>query len=154
MIKLKLILVLFAFYSINCFSQPCSKTYKWAGCKQHIRNYEIYQHPKITAVAIRDTLIYNVVFYGNRDYIISFCADKLYYPLSIKLLKPETREEIYDNAIDNYPESIGVGFYKTQALIFEVVLMSDKMDRDKLSVNDSICIGMIMNSKKIFSKIE
>jgi len=108
--------------------------------------------PKHTKVGINDTLTYNVVFYGGRDYIISFCTDQIYYPINIRLLQPETRKVLYDNATDDYLESIGVGVYNTQNLVLEVILMANKLGKEKIKSNDQVCLGMILQWKKLLSK--
>ena len=112
----------------------------------------IYMQPKHTKVGINDTLTYNVVFYGGRDYIISFCTDQIYYPINIRLLQPETRKVLYDNATDDYLESIGVGVYNTQNLVLEVILMANKLGKEKIKSNDQVCLGMILQWKKLLSK--
>jgi hypothetical protein len=153
--KFKIILLLFNLFAVICFSQDCNDYHHWADCRKSIkRNYSIYMEPKSTTFGIKDTMRYNVVFYGNRDYIITFCTDQMYYPINIRLLQPGTREELYDNATDDYCESFGVGFYNTQNLILEVVLLADKLDKDKIKSNDKVCVGMQMQYKKIFTKQE
>jgi|GEM_PF-1072154 len=156
--KFKIFLFLFSLFSIISYSQDCGDYYnyhKWVNCTKTIkRNYKIYTQPKNTRIGINDTLTYNIVFNGNRDYIISFCADQIYYPISIRLLQPETGIELYDNATDDYVSSIGVGFYKTQNLLIVITSMADKLAKDKIKGDDGTCVGMIMQWKKIFNKIE
>lgn len=153
--KLKIILFLFSLFSFICYSQDCSDYSKLADCrKSYKRHYNIYLQPKNATIGINDTLTYNIVFYGNRDYIVSFCAAQINHPINVRLLQPETGLELYDNATDNYCETFGVGFYNTQNLILEVTLMADKPDKDKLESKYKVCIGMILQWKKIFYKIE
>jgi hypothetical protein len=151
---LKFILLLLSVYSTNCFSQDCSKFDRWDECRPRIKGYSTYLQPRSIAVGINDTLTFNIVFEGNRDYILSFCANRLYYPIHVRLMKLGTKEEIYDNAVDKYCESIGVGFYNTQGLIVEITLLADKLGNAKLKRNEIVCVGLNMNSKKIFKKIE
>ena len=153
--KFKILFILIGLISINCFSQDCSDFQKLSKCKiKIIKNCKIYMQHKNAAIGINDTLTYNIVFYGNRDYIISFCADQKYYPLNIRLLQPETNEEIYDNAKDDYCGSIGVGFYNTQNLIIEVTLLADELDKDRIKSNEKVCVGLDMQWKKIFANLK
>ncbi|RPH31862.1 MAG: hypothetical protein EHM93_11790 [Bacteroidales bacterium] len=149
MIKIKFILLLLGLSSINAFGQDCSKFNRWAECRPRINHYQTYLQPKSIAVGINDTLTFNIVFEGNRDYIISFCANKLYYPIHIRLLKFDTKEEIYDNAADNYCVSIGIGFYKTQNLIVEISFLSELLGDKKYRMTDLVCVGMIMHWTRI-----
>jgi len=105
-------------------------------------------HTKHVSIGIIDTLTYNVVFTGNRDYIISFCADQNYYPLNIKLFESETKRQLYDNATSDYKESIKVRISNTQNIIIELTLMADKADSNKISKN-SVCVGMILQWRKL-----
>jgi len=144
--------ILFSLVSTIGYGQDCSRFNRWAECRPRIKDYETYLQPKAIAVGINDTLVFNVVFEGGRDYILSFCANKLYYPIHVRLMKAGTREEIYDNSIDNYCESIGIGFYKTQSLAIEISFLSDLLGDKGLKMNHIVCTGMIMHWKNIFKK--
>lgn len=144
--------ILFFLVSINSIGQDCDRFNRWAECRPRINDYTIYLQPKSIAIGINDTLTFNVVFEGNRDYILSFCANKLYSPIHVKLLNLGTRKLIYDNATDDYPESIGIGFYKTQTIIVKISLMADLLGDEKLDRYDIVCVGMIMHWRKISSK--
>ena len=153
--KFIIILFLSGFFSDFFYSQDCNDYSKFADCRRSIkRHYNMYLQPKNASIGINDTLTYNVVFYGNRDYIISFCADQIYYPINIRLLQPETRMELYDNTADNYCVSIGVGFYNTQNVIIEATFLATNLNKDKITSKDKLCVGMTMQWKKIFKNIE
>ena len=101
--KFKIIVSLFSLFLMFAYGQNCNDYENWSNCKIIIhRDYKIYMHPKNTPVDIKDTLIYNIVFNGNCDYIISLCTDQKYYPINIKLYDPATNKELYDNTKDNY----------------------------------------------------
>jgi hypothetical protein len=138
------ILLIFSLHSFYCFSQ----TDRWADCKPIIKNYNIYLQPKSIPIDLNKILSFHVVFEGNRDYIISFCVSNLYYPVHVRLLKLETGEEIYDNAKDNYPITIGVGIANTQSLIIEITLLANKLSRSERRNNDKVYVGLFMNWKK------
>jgi hypothetical protein len=154
--KIKIILILVTIFTVNSYGQDCDEFFnysKYTNCNKCIKaNYKIYLHPKHTNVGINDTLAYDIVFYGGRDYVISFCADQQYYPLHIRLLHPETKKVLYDNANDYYLESIGVGIYNTQNLIIEVIMLADNLREGKLKSKEKVCVGMILQWKKILSK--
>jgi len=150
--KIIYIFLLFGLYSSNAYSQDCNNQNQWDGCLKKSRYYDIYQSPQTNAITLNDTLTYNIVFIGNRDYIISLCSPDIYYPVSFKLFKQDSKEEIYNNASDDYIESVGVGFYNTQNIIIEVTLLADSTDIKNMNPDDKICIGMILHWKKIFKK--
>lgn len=145
MIKIRFILLLSSLFFINSFGQDCSKFNRWSECRPRIKNYNSYLQPKSIPVGINDTLTFNIVFEGNRDYILSFCANKLYYPIHIKLKKFGSKEEIYDNAVDNYCESIGIGFYRTQSLTVEISFIAELIEDERLFMTDVVCVGLIMH---------
>lgn len=149
-----ILFILFILFSVNCYSQDCSRFNRWAECRPRINDYNTYLQPKSVAVGVNDTIKFNVVFDGNRDYILSFCANKLYFPIKVRLLKPETSEALYDNTTDGYPQSIGVWISTTQSLIIEISLLADKLGDERLTRNDLVCVGLIMHWNKIFKKAE
>ena len=150
--KIKILLFLFSLFSSLNYSQQCDDYYnysKFVNCRHCLNSYyKIYMHTKHVSIGIIDTLTYNVVFTGNRDYIISFCADQNYYPLNIKLFESETKRQLYDNATSDYKESIKVRISNTQNIIIELTLMADKADSNKISKN-SVCVGMILQWRKL-----
>lgn len=109
-----------------------------------MRNCSKYMPPKTVMTGIYDTLRYNVVFYGDNDYIIAFCADRVYYPLNIRLVRPETGEIFYNNESDKYNRTIYVGFKKTQNCLIEVVLLAEHVKKEKLRQKENICVGMLL----------
>ncbi len=144
----QIVIFLLISFSSNCFGQDCSNFNRWNECRLRINDYNKYLQPKSIAVGLNDTLRFNVVFTGIRDYIISFCASKLYYPVNVRFLKPGTKELIYDNAADTYSDVIGIGFNKTQNIIIEVMLLAFKLGNDRLTFGDMVCVGMVMHWKK------
>jgi hypothetical protein len=88
------------------------------------------------------------VFQGNRDYIISFCADQIYYPLTIRLFEPETKKKLYDNASGDYKQSIKVGIINTQNLLIEVTFLADQVSKEK-AINKNACVSTILQWRRL-----
>ncbi len=154
--KLIIIFFVISIFSSIFYSQDCNdhNYYKWTSCNKTLkRSYKIYMQPKRTNIDLNDTLTYNIVFNSNSDYIISFCADQIYYPINIKLFQPESKKELYDNATDDYCTSIGVGFYNTQNVILEVTFLADRLGNSRKERNENVCVGMILQWKKIFKNM-
>jgi hypothetical protein len=150
--KVKYILLFFSLLTINSYSQDCSRFNRWVECRPRIKDYNTYLQPKSIAVNVNDTLSLNIAFEGNRDYILSFCASKLYYPIHVRLLKIGTREEIWDNASGDYCESMGISFLNPQNITLEVSLLADRLSVNKVKSDDVVCVGMIMHWKKIIKE--
>lgn len=151
----KILFFLLGLISINCPGQNCTDFQKLDNCKLRIiYRYVIYMQHKTAEIGIHDTLIYNVAFSANRDYIISFCTDQLYYPIHIRLLQPGTGKELYNNASDDYNESMVISLYNAQSIILEVKLMAKKLDKDRMKSKEKVCVGLDMQWKKIFPNLE
>lgn len=148
--KFNIVLLIFTLLSLNSFSQKCAKFEQWGDCRTIIKDYSTYLQPQRISIGINDTLNFNIVFEGNKDYILSFCAKNIYYPIKVRMLKSETKEELYNNSVDDYPTSIGFGFYRTQSLIIEISLIANKLGIYKEQSKDTVCVGMIMHCKRIF----
>lgn len=150
--KYKIILFLFSFFSIISYSQDCNYYSAMANCRiiMH-RDYKIYLKSQYTTIGINDTLTYNIVFNGQRDYVITLCADQEFYSINIKLLQPETRKVLYDNAKDDYFESLGIGFNNTQNMILKVTLLAKKNGKVKINRKEKACVSLSMQWKS-FSK--
>ncbi len=150
--KYKIIFFFIGFLSASGQSQVCNDYNNYSqfvNCRKCINSYyKIYMKPKHTLVAIDDTLKYNVVFQGNRDYIISFCADQMFYPLNIRLSEPETRKKLYDNASGDYKESIKVGINNTQNILIEVIFLADQVSKDK-TIKRNACVSIILQWRKL-----
>ncbi len=148
---LKIALFLFSF-SMLSYSQLCDDYYnysKFVNCRQCFNSYyKIYMRPKHVLIGIHDTLSYNVAFTGNRDYIISFCADQMYYPLNIRLFEQTTMKELYDNAKSDYKESIKVGINNTQNILIKLTLLADNPGQPKITKTDA-CVGLILQYRKL-----
>ncbi len=154
--KYKIILFLIILFTNISYSEDCSETsnsYKLVNCKKCIRkDYKMYQTPRNVKAGINDTLTFDIVFKGGRDYIISLCADDIYYPIYIKIIQPATGEELYNNSRDDCFESIGVGFINTQSLIIKVAFGALKFGKNKIKSKDEVCVGFILQWKKTDTK--
>lgn len=150
--KYKTIFILIGLLSASGHSQVCNdynNFTQFVNCRKCINSYyKIYMEPKHTSVAINDTLKYNVVFQGNRDYIISFCADQIYYPLNIRLFEPITKRKLYDNTSGDYKQSIKVGINNTQNILVEVIFLADQVNKNK-AINKNACVSFIMQWRKL-----
>lgn len=107
------------------------------------RGYKIYSQSKSMAISAKDTIDLNIVFYGQKDYIFSFCTHTKFYPIHFQLIDPETAEVLYDNVNDRYIESLGIGFDVTKSLTIRVNVMARKASVDEIEEYAS-CLGLLI----------
>jgi hypothetical protein len=97
-------------------------------------------------IGVGYTLRYNVIFYGKRNYKISFCTNKNYYPVHFKLIDALTEKVLYDNEDDDYLESLGFAMENTKQILIEVEVLADKAS-DREIEEYYPCIGMFLQFK-------
>jgi len=107
------------------------------------RGYRPYSQSKSVYVALNDTVELNIVFYGQKDYILSFCSIREFFPVNFRLLDPSSRKIFYDNVEDKYIESLQVGFETTKSVIVQFVAIGDKNITGNRR-NPKDCIGLLI----------
>jgi hypothetical protein len=126
------------------FGQDCVDYHRSAGCNMdRQRGYKIYSQSKSAVITVKDTIEFNIVFYGQKDYIFSFCTRQDLYPIHFRLIDPASRDVLYDNANDRYIESLGIGFDTTRSLAVQITVLADKARQAELE-DDVGCIGLLM----------
>jgi len=98
-------------------------------------------------IGVGYTIKYNIIFYGDKDYIVSFCTLKNFYPVHFKLVDEISEKVLYDNEKDDYMESIGFGVEKTKMILIEVEVLAHKAS-DKEIEEHYPCIGMLIQFKE------
>jgi hypothetical protein len=79
-------------------------------------------------IGVGDKMVYNVVFYGERNYMLIFCASELFNPVHFVLTDSETRELIYDNQNNEYTETIELAIEKTRRIMIEISVLAHNAD--------------------------
>lgn len=86
-----------------------------------------------------------IVAYSGEDYYIAVCAHRKFGDVHFRILEDTPgRKVIYDNANDNYAESITFTNEVTRNLIIEVSVPEGE---DK-SANDRRCVGVVIQFRK------
>lgn len=107
--------------------------------------YKIYGQSKSALVELNNMVSLQVIFYGGKDYAISFCSDKKLYPIHFRLIEAETRKVIYDNEEDDYIPGVKFGVNDTKAIIIEATALG----KSKKSYEPVVgCLGIRINWKK------
>lgn len=127
--------------------QDCVDYHELGDCMlDRQKGYKDYSQSKSVSMSPLDTLELNIVFYGQKDYVLSFCAHKKMYPIHFVLVDPESGQVLYDNTNDRYIESLGLGFDVTKSLRIEVDVMARKATEDEIE-NFLGCLGLLIQYK-------
>lgn len=141
------LIILVVFGSIvpaQLIAQDCTNYHKLGDCiMDRSRGYKIYSQSKSVAISALDTIELNMIFYGQKDYIISFCTHRKFYPINFRLIDPYTKEILYDNAQDSYIESLGVGFDVTKSLTVRINVLARKATPEEIEGYMG-CLGVLI----------
>ena len=144
---IKFILVVSVLTTMTVQGQYCENFHKLGDCKIDVkRPYQIFGQSRSDMIGVGYTLKYNIIFYGNKEYILSFCTTKKYYPIHFKLLDPISGKVIYDNKDDDYLESLGFRIEKTKQFIIEMSILAH--DATDIEIEEYYtCMGMLIQGK-------
>jgi hypothetical protein len=149
---LYLLILALVIFPLNLIAQDCVNYHELGDCmldKQ--RGYKVYSQSKSVSMNPLDTVELNIVFYGQKDYILSFCAHKKMYPIHFTLVDPESRQVLYDNTNDRYIESLGVGFDVTKSITVTIQALARTSSENE--VEHSVgCVGLLIQYKNYDAK--
>lgn len=137
---------------LGSLAQDCVNYHEVGDCSlDRQKGYKIYSQSKSVAISPLDTVELNIVFYGQKDYILSFCAHKKMYPIHFILIDKESKQVLYDNANDRYIESLGVGFDVSKSLTIQVDVLARRADEEE--IEDYLgCMGLLIQYKNYEKK--
>ena len=145
--RVNIFLILILTFSVFGYGQLCPDFQKMGDCQKDFEaTFRYYNQSRGEAIKIGSSAKYNIVFYGNKEYKLSFCTVKKFYPVHFKLTDVITEEVLYDNESDNYIESIGFGIEKTKQLLVEVEILEHKAGKKEIEENLP-CLGMLIQFK-------
>ena len=129
------------------WSQECTTYHEIGDCiMDRNKEYKIYSQSRSAVITPNDTIEFSIVFYGQKDYICSFCTHQKFYPVNFRLIDPDTREILYDNKEDNFIESLGIGFDVTRTMIIKVNVLARKATPEEIQEYAG-CIGLLLQYK-------
>lgn len=133
--------------SAGSWAQSCVEYHKVGDCiMDRQRGFSMYSQSKSATITAKDTVEFNIVFYGQKDYLFSFCTHRKFYPVNFRIFDAETGEELYDNAADNYIESLGIGFDVTKSLVIKIHVLAREATEEE--INDYVsCVGLLLQYK-------
>ena len=145
---LTIIILSFAF-SFSGFSQQCTDYHRTSDCKTDIvPSFIYYSQSRSDVFKVGKTVKYNVVFYGQKEYMVSFCTWDKFYPIHFKLVDETSGRTLYDNERDEYVESVGFAVENTKMLVIEVEILAENATEKEIK-KEYPCVGMLIQSKDI-----
>ena len=150
--QIQILFVLLLFAPLSVMAQDCVDYHKLGDCMMdRQKGYMIYSQSKSVGMSPTDTVEFNVIFYGQKDYIFSFCTHAKLYPVHFVLIDPDSGDVLYDNAKDRYIESLGIGFDVTKSLTIKVDVVARKASEDEIEQYVG-CIGLLIQYKNYSQK--
>ena len=144
--------LLFLLLPGRLFSQNCENHHTEGDCRYDIqKGFKIYSQSHSVTMSPLDTIELNAVFYGQKDYILSFCTHRKMYPIHFVLIDQQTSQVLYDNEEDKYLESIGLGFDVTKSLIIKVDVLARESTEEEIKGNLG-CLGLLIQYKNYPAK--
>jgi hypothetical protein len=128
-------------------AQECDQHHIDGDCRYDLqRDHKIYSQSHSITLSPLDTAEMNAVFYGQKDYILSFCTHRKMYPIHFVLIDQQTGQVLYDNEEDKYIESLGLGFDVTKSLIIKVNVLARESSEEEIKGNTG-CVGLLIQYK-------
>ena len=150
--RLQLICILLLVTPMILMAQDCVDYHRLGDCMlDRQKGYKIYSQSKSVSMSPTDTVDFNIVFYGQKDYIFSFCTHAKLYPVHFLLIDPDSGEVLYDNAKDKYIESLGIGFDVTKSLTIRVDVMARKATEEEIT-DSMACLGLLIQYRNYARK--
>lgn len=126
--------------SADCLGQECKDFHKSADCYVYVpldREFKIYNQAKSLSILPGKPVVYKLILFGGKDYIVGVCAESKYYrKLRLRIYDGVNKQLLYDNKDQDYIESFGFTVIKTQPLEMEVTVLTDEKD-----LKSEVCVG-------------
>ena len=125
-------------------AQNCNKFHLYGACMQYPGpNYKIDGQSRSNVIGVGDKLVYNVIFYGDRNYKLFFCCTDIMMPVHYILTDSETGDLIYDSNKDNNLETIELNIEKTRRIMLEISVLGTHSGKE--NVQELLgCVGMLI----------
>lgn len=144
---IRILSILVLFFPGLLMAQDCENHHIEGDCRFDLqKGYKSYSQSHSASISPKDTIEMNVIFYGQKDYILSFCTHRKLYPVHFTLTDQQTKEVLYDNLDDDFLESLGLGFDVTKSLIIKVTVLARKSSDKEIEENVG-CLGFLIQYK-------
>ena len=149
---IQILMALMLLVPFKLMAQDCEYHHRDGDCRYDIqKGYKTYSQSHSSTITPMDTIELNAVFYGQKDYILSFCTHKKLYPIHFVLIDQQTKQVLYDNEEDRYLESLGLGFDVTKSLTIKIDVLARQSSEEE--VKEKIgCLGLLIQYKNYPNK--
>jgi hypothetical protein len=140
----KHILFIFCFLLISssAFSQACYKYHYNRFCADKPKdNFKIYGQSESALLEKDSTFALPIIFYGRKDYIVTVCTERNFYPVHYLIRDIDTDQIFYDNMEDDYYESIGFTIDYPRKVILEITLLAEGVEPSTFGESQA-CVGV------------
>jgi hypothetical protein len=135
-----LLALLYILPTAHCLGQDCKDFHKRPDCYIYVpldRDFKIYNQAKSISINPNKPVVYKIILFGGKDYIVGVCAEAKYYrKLRLRIYDGVNKKLLYDNKDHDYIESFGFSVNKTQPLEMEVNILADEKDKKA-----EVCVG-------------
>jgi hypothetical protein len=143
----KIILILFTtilFIPATIFSQDCTDYHQYH-CIYADYTFFYSRQSKSALFKPGQSSELKIIAYTGEDYYIAVCAHRKFGNVRFRLLEDnDNRKVIYDNATDNYAQSLTFSNEVTRNMILEVSVP----EGDEKDSNDRRCVGVVLEFRK------
>ncbi len=149
LVIISILLLFFHLSELDAQKNNCKKFHLYGPCMQYSGpGFKYDGQSRSNIIGFGDKLIYNMVFYGERQYKIYFCTSDEFYPIHVKLIDPVTRELLYDNKEDDYQNTMTLNIDKTRRILIDFTVLAHDASNE-LKMNYLGCSGVLMEWKKL-----
>ena len=133
----------------HLLAQNCENHHLEGDCQYDIeRGYKVYSQSHSSSISPMDSVEFNVVFYGQKDYILSFCTHKKLYPIHFVLIDQQTQQILYDNKDEGFTNSWDFSVESTDEFIVRVIVDQNQNPED----TESGCVSMLIGFRAFGSR--
>ncbi len=130
--------------SFTLFAQDCTDYHQYH-CLYSDYTFFYSKQPKSALFKQGQTSEIKIIAYSGEDYYVAVCAHRKFGDIHFRILEDNAgRKVIYDNATDNYSESITFSNDVTRNMIIEVSVP----EVDSGSSSDRRCVGVVIQFRK------
>jgi hypothetical protein len=130
--------------SLMSYSQDCSDYHQYH-CLYADYTFFYSKQSKSTLFKPGQSSEIRIVAYSGEDYYIAVCAHRKFGNIHYRILEDNAHKNvIYDNAADNYSESIIFSNDRTRNLIIEVSVPLES----ESNTTDRRCVGVVIEFRK------
>ncbi|MEZ5071432.1 MAG: hypothetical protein R2751_10790 [Bacteroidales bacterium] len=150
--RILIALLLALWFAPRAGAQNCDQHHIEGDCRYDVKKgHKLYSQSRSVSMSPLDTVEFDIVFYGQKDYILSFCTHKKMYPIHFVLIDKQTEQVLYDNEEDKYLESLGLGFDVSKSLIIRMNVLARESSEQEIQSNVG-CVGLLIQYKNYPNK--